>query len=90
LVLILVLVKFFILFLLDGSFLHQAGLKLTLMGLLGDIMVLLLAEVFFVGVWGEFIGTFSMFLEVQTSLVAEFYEVIHAMKEAQKMGLTNF
>jgi len=31
--------KFFVLFLLDGSSLHQAGLKLTLMGLLGDILV---------------------------------------------------
>jgi len=49
-VLILVLVKFFVLFLLDRSFLHQAGLKLTLMGLLGDILVLLLVEVFFIGV----------------------------------------
>jgi len=37
----------------------------------------------------EFIRAFSAFLEVQTALVAEFYEVIHAMKEAQKMGLTN-
>ena len=33
--LILVVVKFFVLFLLDESFLYQAGLKLTLMGLLG-------------------------------------------------------
>ena len=33
---------------------------------------------------GEFIGAFSAFLEVQTALVAEFYGVIHAMKEAQK------
>ena len=31
-VLILVRVKFFVLFLLDGNSLHQAGLKLTLMG----------------------------------------------------------
>jgi len=36
LVLILVLVKFFVLFLLDRSSLHQAGLKLTLMVLLGE------------------------------------------------------
>jgi len=36
--------------LLDGSFLHQARLKLTLMGQLGDILVLLLVEVFSVGV----------------------------------------
>ena len=38
---------------------------------------------------GEFIGAFSMFLEVQTAIVAGFYGVIHAMEEAQKMGLTN-
>jgi len=37
----------------------------------------------------EFIGVFSAFLEVQTALVAEFYEVIHVMEEAQKMMLTN-
>jgi len=49
-VLILVLVKFFILFLLDEISLHYVGLKLTLMGLLGDILVLLLVEVFSVGV----------------------------------------
>jgi len=38
---------------------------------------------------GEFIGAFSTFFEVQTPLVAEFYGVIHAMEEAQKMRLTN-
>jgi len=37
----------------------------------------------------EFIGVFSTFLEVQTTLVVEFYGVIHAMEEAQKMGLTS-
>ena len=30
-----------------------------------------------------------MFLKIQTALVAEFYGVMHAMEEAQKMGLTN-
>jgi len=38
---------------------------------------------------GEFIGTFSAFLEVQTAMVAEFYGVIHDMEEAQNMGPTN-
>jgi len=38
---------------------------------------------------GEFIGVFSVFLEVWTAMVAEFYGVIHAMEEAQKMMLTN-
>jgi len=37
----------------------------------------------------EFIRAFSAFLEVQNALVVEFYGVIHAMAETQKMGLTN-
>jgi len=43
----------------------------------------------FCGSVGEFIGVFSAFLEVQTALVAEFYGIIHAMEETQKMGLSN-
>jgi len=38
---------------------------------------------------GKFIGVFSRFVEVQTTMVAEFYGVIHAIEEAQKVGLTN-
>ena len=38
---------------------------------------------------GEFIGAFSVFLDIQTALVAEFYGVIYALEEAQKLGLTN-
>jgi len=38
---------------------------------------------------GGFIGTFSVFLEVQIVMVAKFYGVIHVMEEALKMGLTN-
>jgi len=41
----------------------------------------------FRGSMREFIGVFSTFLEVQTAMVDEFYGVIHAMEEAQKMGL---
>jgi len=37
----------------------------------------------------EFIGVFFTFLEVRNVMVVEFYEVIHAMEGAQKMGLTN-
>jgi len=37
----------------------------------------------------EFIGAFFAFLKVQTAMIAEFYGVIHATEEAQKMGLTN-
>jgi len=44
----------------------------------------------FCGSMGEFIGAFSaFFLEVQTTLVAEFYGVIYALEEAQNMGLTS-
>jgi len=42
----------------------------------------------FHGSMGKFIEASSAFLEVQTVLVAEFYGIIHAMKEAQKMGFT--
>jgi len=39
----------------------------------------------------EVIGVFSssVFIEVQTAMVADFYRVMHVMEEAQKMGLTN-
>jgi len=37
----------------------------------------------------EFIDSFSTFLDIQTTLIAEFYEVIHAIEEAKKMGLTS-
>ena len=53
------------------------------------ILVLLLVEVFFVGVMEKFIGVFSMFLDVQTGMTAEFYEAINTIKETQKMELTN-
>jgi len=43
----------------------------------------------FRGSMEEFIGTFSAFLDVQTALVTEFYGVIYALEEAQKLGLTN-
>jgi len=37
----------------------------------------------------EFIGALSAFLDVQTALVAEFYGVIYALEETQKLDLTN-
>jgi len=37
----------------------------------------------------KFIGVFSVFLEVQTALVVELYEVIHAIEKTQKMRLIN-
>jgi len=36
---------------------------------------------------GKFIGCFFAFLEVQTSMVAEFYGIIHATGEAQNVWL---
>ena len=55
---------------------HHTRLKLTLMGLLGDISVLLLVEVFFVGVWGSLLVLSLCFLKFRP----EFYGVIHAME----------
>ena len=43
----------------------------------------------FRGSMREFIIAFSVFLDVQTALVAEFCGVIYALEEAQKLGLTN-
>jgi len=63
--------------------------KINTDGVVRDILVLLLVEVFFVGVMEKFIGVFSMFLDVQTGMTAEFYEAINTIKETQKMELTN-
>jgi len=83
-------VKFFVLFLLDGNFLHQAGwVKINTDGAARGYPGLATCGGIFRGSMGEFIGAFSAFLEVQTALFAEFYGVIHATEEAQKMGLTN-
>ena len=43
----------------------------------------------FRGSMEEFISAFSVFLEVQTAMIVQFYGVIYAMEEAQKMALTN-
>jgi len=40
----------------------------------------------FRGSMREFFSVFSVFLEVQTVMVAKFYGLIYAMEEAQKMG----
>jgi len=37
----------------------------------------------------KFIDGFSVFINIQTALVSEFYGVIYVMVEAQKMSLTN-
>jgi len=37
----------------------------------------------------KFLRAFSAFLDVRTALVAEFYGVIYALEEVQKLGLIN-
>ena len=59
---------------------------------LGVLLVLLLVVIFFVGLWGNLLVVSLLsftFLDVQTTLVAEFYEVIYAIEQAQKMSLTS-
>jgi len=43
----------------------------------------------FCGSMREFIGGFSVFLDVQTALFTEFYGVIHAIEQVQNMSLTS-
>jgi len=43
----------------------------------------------FRGSMREFIGGFSAFFDIQTTLVAEFYGVIHVIEGTQKMGLSS-
>ena len=90
LVLILIVVKFFVFFLLYGSFLHQTELKLTLMRLLGVSRSCYLLR-YFPWEYVRVYFAFSAFLEVQTAMVVEFYGVIHAnaMEKTQKTRLTN-
>jgi len=64
------------------------SVKINTDGAARGIMVLLLVGIFR-GSMREFIGVFLAFLEIHTALVAEFYGVIHAMVETQKMRLTN-
>jgi len=37
---------------------------------------------------GDFIGGFSTFLDILNVLVAEFYEVIHAIEKAKKINFS--
>jgi len=57
-------------------------------GVVGDLGLATCGDIFR-GSMREFIGVFSVFLEVLTAMVVKFYGVIHVMEEAQKMGLTN-
>ena len=55
--------------------LHQAGSKLILMGLLGGIVVLLLVDVFFVGVWENLLVLFQRFLKFRLLWLLSFMEL---------------
>ena len=90
LVLILIVVKFFVLFRLDGSSLDQAWLKLTLMGLLGDILVLLLVEVFFVGVWGSLLVLSLCFLKFRLLWLLSFMELYMLWRKLKRWDLLIF
>jgi len=59
------------------------------MGLLGGYPSLTTCGGIFHGSMREFIGAFSAFLEFRTAMVAEFFGVMHALEEAQKMKLTS-
>jgi len=37
----------------------------------------------------QFIGGFFAFLDIHTTLVAQFYEIIHVIKETKNMSLTS-
>jgi len=82
-----VLVKFFVLFLLDGSFLHQAGLNLTLMGLLGDILLLLLVQVFSVRVRRSLLLLSLRFLKFRLLWLLNFMELYMLRRKLKRWGL---
>ena len=54
---------------------HQTELKLTLMGLRGDILVLLLVKVFSVGVWGSLLVFSLCFLKFRLLWLLSFIEL---------------
>jgi len=71
------------------EFLSPGWVKINTDGAARGYHGLATREGIFRGSMRKFIGSFFAFLEVHTALVAEFYGVIHAMEEAQKMGFTN-
>ena len=87
LVLILVRVKFFVIFRLDGSSIHQAELKLTLMRLLGNIVVLLIVEVFFVGVWESLLVFYLRFLKFRLLWLLSFIELYMLWRKLKRWGI---
>ena len=86
-ILTLILVKFYVLFLLDESFLHHVGLKLILMGLLGVIQVLTLVEVFSVGVWGSLLELSLHFLTFILLWLLNFMELYMLWKKLKSWVL---
>jgi len=81
------LVKFYVFFLWELP--SSGSVKINIDGTVRGYHGLATCGGIFRGSMREFIGVFSAFLEVQTALVAQFYGVIHAREETQKMGPTN-
>jgi len=69
------------------EFPSPSWIKINIDGVARDSLDLATCGDIFRGSMGEFIGGFSTFLDVQTTFVAEFYGVIHVIKQAQKMSL---
>jgi len=90
LVLTLVLVEFYVIYLLDGSFLRQAGFKLTLLGLLGIIQVLSLVEVFFVGVYESLLEFSLRFLTFRLFWLLNFMELYMLLRKLRSWDLLMF
>ena len=65
---------------------HEIGLKLTLMRLLGDILVLLLVKVFFVGVWESLLVFSLCFLKFRL-LWLSFMELYMLWRKLKRWGL---
>jgi len=89
LILILVLVKFFVLIPLDESFLSPGWVKINTHGTAQRYPGFAIYGSIFCGSMEEFIGGFSAFLGVQTTLVGEFPGVIYVMEETQRIRLTS-
>ena len=63
--------------------------KINTDGVAGDILVLLLVEVFFVGVWGSLLMLSMCFLKFRLLWMVNFMELYMLRRKLKKMGLTN-
>ena len=62
-------------------------LKLTLMGLIGDILVLLLMEIFFMGVWENLLELFLCFLKFRLLWLLSFMWLYMLWMKLKRWGL---